>query len=86
MQFGVGLASGAPCTLGSITLSAGLLYGTNYLPADGRSLPILLNTLLFTLLSNTYGGDGITTFALPNLTAQAPNNTQYLICVNGDQP
>jgi hypothetical protein len=32
------------------------------------------------------GGDGTSTFALPELTAAAPNNTIYLICVNGDFP
>ncbi len=39
-----------------------------WLPADGRILPINYQyQLLFFVLRNTYGGDGRTTFALPNL-------------------
>jgi microcystin-dependent protein len=34
---------------------------------DGQLLPISQNTALFSLLGTTYGGDGRTTFALPNL-------------------
>ncbi|HZZ21748.1 MAG TPA: tail fiber protein [Roseiarcus sp.] len=34
---------------------------------DGQLLPIDLNQALFDLLGTTYGGDGVTTFALPNL-------------------
>jgi microcystin-dependent protein len=34
---------------------------------DGQLLPILQNQALFSLLGTTYGGDGVTTFALPNL-------------------
>jgi microcystin-dependent protein len=36
-------------------------------PADGQLLPIAQNTALFSLLGTTYGGDGRTTFALPDL-------------------
>lgn len=34
---------------------------------DGQVLPISQNTALFSLLGTTYGGNGMTTFALPNL-------------------
>ncbi|MDE2388454.1 MAG: phage tail protein [Betaproteobacteria bacterium] len=34
---------------------------------DGQLLPIAQNTALFSLLGTMYGGDGITTFALPDL-------------------
>ncbi|MDB5694142.1 MAG: phage tail protein [Alphaproteobacteria bacterium] len=34
---------------------------------DGQLLPLSQNTALFSLLGTTYGGDGKTTFALPNL-------------------
>lgn len=34
---------------------------------DGQSLPISQNTALFSLLGTTYGGDGKSTFALPNM-------------------
>ena len=39
---------------------------------DGQLLPISQNTALFSLLGTTYGGDGKSTFALPNLKGSAP--------------
>ena|SRR3712207_1157693 len=38
----------------------------------GQLLPISQNTALFSLLGTTYGGDGKSTFALPNLQGNAP--------------
>jgi microcystin-dependent protein len=39
---------------------------------NGQLLPISQNTALFSLLGTTYGGDGKSTFALPNLEGSAP--------------
>jgi len=39
---------------------------------DGQLMPISQNTALFSLLGTTYGGDGKSTFALPNLQGRAP--------------
>ena len=39
---------------------------------DGQLLPISQNTALFSLLGVTYGGDGKSTFALPDLQGSAP--------------
>ena len=39
---------------------------------NGQVLPISQNTALFSLLGTTYGGDGLSTFALPNLQGAAP--------------
>jgi microcystin-dependent protein len=39
---------------------------------NGQLLPISQNTALFSLLGTTYGGDGKSTFALPNLQGNAP--------------
>jgi microcystin-dependent protein len=39
---------------------------------NGQVLPIKQNQALFSLLGTTYGGDGITTFALPDLRARTP--------------
>lgn len=47
---------------------------------DGQILPISQNTALFSLLGTTYGGDGKSTFALPNLQDSAP------LHVGGAQP
>ena len=45
---------------------------TGWAFCDGQLLPISQNTALFSLLGTTYGGDGKTTFALPDLQGQAP--------------
>lgn len=39
---------------------------------NGQLLPISQNTALFSLLGTTYGGNGTTNFALPNLQGNAP--------------
>ncbi len=39
---------------------------------DGQLMPIPQNTALFSLLGTAYGGDGKSTFALPNLQGRAP--------------
>ena len=39
---------------------------------NGQILPISQNTALFSLLGTTYGGDGKSTFALPDLQGSAP--------------
>jgi Phage Tail Collar Domain len=77
------------CALGALLLFTGTVIPTmqsNYLPADGRLMPVMTNTALFTLLGTTYGGDGVNTFALPDLRSAAPSNTIYLICINGTFP
>ena len=39
---------------------------------DGQLMPLAQNTALFSLLGTTYGGDGVSTFALPDLRARVP--------------
>jgi microcystin-dependent protein len=55
------------------------IVGFNFAPkgwatCDGQLLPISQNTALFSLLGTYYGGDGKSTFALPNLKGSAPIN------------
>ena len=45
---------------------------TGWAFCDGQLLPISQNTALFSLLGTTYGGDGKTTFALPDLQGRSP--------------
>lgn len=45
---------------------------TGWAFCDGQLLPISQNTALFSLLGTFYGGDGKSTFALPNLQGKAP--------------
>ncbi|MDO9426065.1 MAG: tail fiber protein [Methylobacterium sp.] len=42
-----------------------------WLPCNGQILPIQQNSALFSLLGVTYGGDGVRTFALPDLRGRA---------------
>jgi len=44
---------------------------------NGQILAIAQNQALFALLGTTYGGDGISTFGLPNLQGKAPIHTDY---------
>jgi microcystin-dependent protein len=49
-----------------------IMFGGNFAPrgwafCDGQLLPISSNSALFSILGTTYGGDGRTTFALPDL-------------------
>jgi microcystin-dependent protein len=53
------------------------IFGCNFPPAgwalcNGQLLPISQNTALFSILGTTYGGDGKSTFALPNFQGCAP--------------
>ncbi|HEX7166941.1 MAG TPA: tail fiber protein [Acidimicrobiales bacterium] len=45
---------------------------TGWAHCDGQIMPISQNTALFSLLGTVYGGDGKSTFALPNLQDSAP--------------
>jgi microcystin-dependent protein len=48
---------------------------TGWAQCNGQLLPISQNTALFSLLGTFYGGDGKSTFALPNFEGSAPMNT-----------
>ncbi|MCQ4166072.1 phage tail protein [Tahibacter harae] len=53
------------------------MFGGNFPPAgwmfcNGQILPISENETLFQLIGTTYGGDGESTFALPNLQGRVP--------------
>jgi len=53
------------------------MFGFNFAPhgwaqCNGQLLPISQNTALFSLLGTFYGGDGKSTFALPNLEGSVP--------------
>ncbi len=45
---------------------------TGWAECDGQLLPISQNTALFSLLGTTYGGDGKSTFALPDMQGNVP--------------
>jgi microcystin-dependent protein len=73
------------------------IFSCNYAPTgwafcEGQLLPISQNTALFSLLGTYYGGDGKSTFALPNLKGsaamhwgQAASGSQYYIGDTGGE-
>jgi len=58
--------------IGSVCFTAASYCPEGYLPADGRLLNITQYQALYALLGTTYGGDGRTTFALPDLRGRVP--------------
>jgi microcystin-dependent protein len=58
--------------VGEITMFAGNFEPRGWAFCDGRLLQISTNEALFSILGTTYGGDGQTTFALPDLRAATP--------------
>ncbi len=58
--------------LGEIRLFSGNFEPPGWLFCDGRLLPIRDHTALFEIVGNSYGGDGLTTFGLPDLRGRVP--------------
>lgn len=61
-----------PCMIGDIRLFAGDYEPYGWMFARGQSLSISQNTALFSVLETTYGGDGHTSFNLPDLRGRVP--------------
>jgi hypothetical protein len=72
--------------VGQIELFAFSFAPVGFLPCNGALLPINENTVLFSLLGTTYGGDGTTTFGLPNLAPVTPQGPGYYIAIYGVAP
>jgi len=58
--------------IGSIILFAGNFAPLGWQACDGTLLPIAQNEALYALLGTTYGGDGVSTFAVPDLRGNVP--------------
>ncbi len=58
--------------IGELMLFAGTYAPRGWLPCQGQTLPINQNEALFSILGVNYGGNGTTTFALPDLRGRAP--------------
>ncbi len=77
LLFGMGLSprpanAGMDPFIGEITMFAGNFAPRGWAFCNGQLLPIASNAALFSILGTTYGGDGRTTFALPDLRGRAP--------------
>ncbi len=58
--------------LGEIALFAGSYAPNGYALCNGQLLPISQNQALFAIIGTTYGGNGVSTFALPDLRSRVP--------------
>lgn len=58
--------------IGEIRMFAGPWAPKNWAYCDGQLVPVSQNPSLFALLGTTYGGDGYTTFGLPDMRGRLP--------------
>ncbi len=58
--------------IGEIRMIAGNFAPMGWAICQGQLIPISENDVLFNLIGTTYGGDGQSTFALPNLSSRIP--------------
>lgn len=74
---GLALVAAAPasaddCLIGEVKLFAGTFAPRGYAFAQGQQLAIQQYQTLFSILGMTYGGDGRSTFALPDMRGRVP--------------
>ena len=70
--------------MGQVLLTAGVF--ASGIPANGQLLEINQHFELFDVIGTNFGGDGRTTFGLPDLRGVAPNGLTYSICSSGVDP
>lgn len=70
--FSINKSQGQDGFIGEIRLFAGNFTPRTWMVCDGSVLSISTYTALFSILGTTYGGDGRTTFALPDLRDRIP--------------
>jgi uncharacterized lipoprotein YmbA len=79
-------SGGAEHYMASVYLTAANFPPPGTAFAAGQTMSITLNSALFSLLGTTYGGDGVTTFKLPDLRKQAPGGLHYVVVLQGLYP
>ena len=65
-------AQAQECFIGEVRMFAGNFAPRGWALAQGQIMSIAQNTALFSILGTTYGGNGQTTFALPDLRGRVP--------------
>ncbi|HEX8101631.1 MAG TPA: tail fiber protein [Solirubrobacteraceae bacterium] len=82
-----GATAASECVLTEIVLVANhRALPEGFTPARGQELPINQNQALFALLETNYGGNGQTTFKLPDMRPIEPDHMTYGICTTGVFP
>ena len=71
--------------VGEIRMFAGNFAPAGWMFCEGQLLPISENETLFQLIGTTYGGDGESTFALPDLRGRIPihNGNGFILAETG---
>src|ERR687898_3346785 len=71
--------------VGEIRMFAGNFAPAGWMFCEGQLLPISENETLFNLIGTTYGGDGESTFALPDLRGRIPihQGNGFILAENG---
>ena len=72
--------------IGEVVLYAFNFAPHNWAPCTGQLLPLSQNIQLFLTIKNEFGGDGVSTFALPDYHTLAPQGMQYCIALQGTDP
>jgi microcystin-dependent protein len=73
--------------LGDIFLFAFQFAPVGWMSCEGQILNISQNSALYALIGAQYGGDGINTFALPNLNSSSPlPGMKYYMAIQGIFP
>lgn len=73
--------------IGQIILISFEFSPRGWAKCEGQLLPIQQNSALFSLIGTTYGGDGRTTFALPDLREHRPTSElHFVIAIQGIYP
>lgn len=74
-------AQGMGTTIGTIIIMGAKFCPQGWLEANGRTLPISEYLDLFTVIGTTYGGNGQSTFALPQSGPLGPNKAPVKWCI-----
>ena len=69
--------------IGQVQLFAFEFAPTGWMVCDGALLSVTNYQVLFATIGTTYGGDGRTTFALPNIPPVIPKGPAYYIALTG---
>ena len=83
--------AGTEAYIGEVFLFGGNFCPRNTMEANGQTMQISTHSALFSLLGTMYGGDGRTTFKLPDLRRDAPKSRggsklKYCIVIQGVYP
>lgn len=72
--------------LGQIVVFPYYFTPQGFVPCDGRTMAIKGNEPLFTVIGNAFGGDGTTSFKIPDYASIAPPGSKYYIATTGFYP